>query len=290
MRLFHYTTQGAAKKILRSRELWFTRSDCFDDENEFTFFSEVAKTVVVELFDDGEDAPWVLEHYFGVSDKHSDDKEEEHVLYSPDILRLGGNRGFVLSASASDDNRYLQDAYCDPGSIKVALVIDADALVECILSMERKEIVTVVEPVVYGKKDATEKIVGIITGEMNRYRDCLGVCDSGLCEMAAERVNYNLEYAFERANPFVKCEKFREEEEVRALLSLPDETKFEAQAKDGTTGIRVFCDGEKRWRASLWMGEEWFSKVVVGICKLGGEGLQSVACDASCLSALGDRK
>ena len=108
--------------------------------------------------------------------------------------------------------------------------------------------------------------------------------------MAAERVNYNLEYAFERAKPFVKCEKFREEEEVRALLSLPDETKFEAQAKDNTAGIRVFRDDEKRWRASLWMGEEWFSKVVVGIRKFGGEGLQSVACDASCLSALGDRK
>ncbi len=290
MRLFHYTTREAARKILWNRELWFTRSDCFDDENEFTFFSEVAKTVVVELFDDSENAPWALKHYLGVSDKHSDDKGEEHVLCSPDILRLGNNRGFVLSASADGNNGYLQGAYCDPDSIKVALVVDADALVECIRSMGRKEIGAVVEPVVYGKKDATEKIVGIITEEMSRYRDCPGVCDSGLCEIAAERVNYNLEYAFERAKPFVKREKFREEEEVRALLSLPDEAKFETQAKDGTTGIRAFRDDEKRWRASLWMGEEWFSRVVVGIRKFGGEGSQSIACDISCLGALGDRK
>ena len=246
--------------------------------------------MVVELFDDSENAPWALKHYLGVSDKHSDDKGEEHVLCSPDILRLGNNRGFVLSASADGNNGYLQGAYCDPDSIKVALVVDADALVECIRSMGRKEIGAVVEPVVYGKKDATEKIVGIITEEMSRYRDCPGVCDSGLCEIAAERVNYNLEYAFERAKPFVKREKFREEEEVRALLSLPDEAKFETQAKDGTTGIRAFRDDEKRWRASLWMGEEWFSRVVVGIRKFGGEGSQSIACDISCLGALGDRK
>lgn len=87
----------------------------------------------------------------------------------------------------------------------------------------------------------------------------------GLSEKAAEDMNRDLEYMIEAEKPFFKSNEYEKEKEVRLLLSLPDEARFSAEAKDGEVGLRVFRSSEGRWRASLTLSDEWFSRVVVGV-------------------------
>ena len=264
MQLFHYTTRKAIKSIIENHELWLTRSDCFEDANEFIFLESVIGKVVCSLFASREAIPWALQCY--LSEGTSSNQIGGHVLSPPDVLRLSNNVGFVLSMSSSSDNDFLWDEYCDSSGSKMALVLDGDAMISCIGLLKRREIRARIETVSYGEAAAVKRIEGIITGAQQHYCRFFSRAENlGLSEKAAEDMNRDLEYMIEAEKPFFKGNEYEKEKEVRLLLSLPDEARFSAEAQDGEVGLRVFRSSEGRWRASLTLSDEWFSRVVVGV-------------------------